>query len=198
MTPEGEFVRFRSCSSPSLAHCVALAVMLSNSAILWSQSEADGASSEYAVKAAFIFNFTQFITWPADAFTSDNAPFVIATVGTDPFAGGLEQAMAGKTANNRPIVVKHFAGPDDIGPCQVLFVPSAQDGALGAILSKVGKNPILTIGESQAVLDAGGCIRLFIKDNRMRFAIDPDIADAARLKVAAKLMKLAEIYRKQG
>jgi len=162
------------------------------------QSRADDPPPEYAVKAAFIYNFTQFITWPDDVLPAADAPFVIATVGGDPFAGALEQAMQGKTVGNRPIVVKHFAGADDIGPCQVLFVPATADADLAADLTKVGKNPILTVGESQPFLDAGGCIRMFVEDARMRFAIDPDVAVAARLKIAARLMQLARIYKKNG
>jgi preprotein translocase subunit Sec61beta len=198
---EGVFVLTAEYTSPphSCRRTVAWAALAMIVALSWTtRCRADDPPPEYAVKAAFIYNFTQFITWPDDAFASTDAPFVIATVGGDPFAGALEKAMEGKTVGNRPIVVKHFADADDIGPCQVLFVPAAADADLAADLSKVGKNPILTVGESQAFLDSGGCIRFFIEDNRMRFAIDPDVAAAARLKIAARLMQLAKIYKKNG
>jgi hypothetical protein len=61
---------------------------------------ADGPTREYLVKAAFVYNFTQFIQWPDSAFASKDSPFVVATVGPDPFNGALEQAMC--RGNLRP------------------------------------------------------------------------------------------------
>ena len=62
---------------------------------------ADEPSQEYKVKAAFVFNFAKFIEWPKEVFSSADAPFVIAVVGTDPFNGSLEQAVAGKRIGTR-------------------------------------------------------------------------------------------------
>src|ERR1700710_2338258 len=74
-------------------------------------------SREYQVKAAFIYNFTQFIEWPKEAFKGPQESFVIGVVGQDPFDGALEQILAGKTVGNRPIVTKHFGTAADVGPC---------------------------------------------------------------------------------
>ena len=148
------------------------------------------------VEAAFIYNFTQFVEWPADAFHGKDAPFVVAVVGEDPFAGALEHAMAGKLANGRPVVVRHFASAEVIEGCQILFVPAAQDGAATEILAKAANRPVLTVGQTDAFMRGGGAIRLLVEDGRMKFQIDPDVVDGAKLKASAKLMKLARIYRK--
>ncbi|HUB25597.1 MAG TPA: YfiR family protein [Tepidisphaeraceae bacterium] len=157
---------------------------------------ADGPAREYVVKAAFLYNFTQFVTWPNNTYSSADAPFVVAVLGDDPFDGALEEAMQGKTAEDRPIVVKHFASTDEMGPCQVLFVPQSQDSELPALFGKLGTIPVLTVGESEQFLPAGGGIRFLLEDNRIRFEISPAATDAARLKVSAKLMKLARIYQR--
>jgi len=151
---------------------------------------------EYAVKAAFIYNFTQFITWPADAFTSADAPFIVAIVGNDPFKGAMDRAMEGKSAGGRPITVKHFASADQIGPCHLLFVPAEMDDSLSQIMDKTHNHPVLTVGESDRFSPAGGGMRFYIEDGKVRFEIDPDVIDAARLKVSAKLMKLARIWKR--
>src|SRR5437763_797056 len=70
-------------------------------------------SREYAVKAAFIYNFAQFTQWPADAFTSDDSPFVIGIVGDDPFDHALDQAVAGKSWNHHAMTVRHLRTEDD-------------------------------------------------------------------------------------
>ena len=157
---------------------------------------AHAASREYQVKAAFIYNFTQFIEWPKDAFGGPDAPFVVGVVGDDPFDGALEKIMASKSVGSRPIVTRHFSSAADVGPCQILFVPATMDSSFRALLDKTGSAPVLIVGESEALLPTGGAVRLFLEDGKMRFEINPNVLDAARLKASAKLMQLARIYKK--
>src|SRR4028119_890287 len=46
---------------------------------------ADPAPSEYQVKAAFLYNFGRFVSWPSGSFAQSNSPFIIGVVGQDPF-----------------------------------------------------------------------------------------------------------------
>src|ERR1700722_10025339 len=92
------------------------------------------APREDQVKAAFIYNFTQFVTWPQDAFASNNSPFVIAIVGDDPYSGASERAMAGKFVNGRRIAISHFASLERMERCQLLIVSASQQGAASEIL----------------------------------------------------------------
>ena len=57
---------------------------------------AQPASSEYRIKAVFLFNFVQFVEWPPDAFASSTAPIVICVVGADPFGEALDQTVEGE------------------------------------------------------------------------------------------------------
>jgi hypothetical protein len=157
---------------------------------------ADAPTREYLVKAAFIYNFTQFVRWPDSAFASGNSPFVIATVGNDPFNGSLDDELAGKSVGNHSINVRHFASVDEMSSCQLLFVPASQDSSLKDVFAKLNGAPVLTVGESDAFPAAGGEIRFFLEDNKMHFEINPDPIAAAGMQVSAKLMKLARIYKK--
>ena len=156
----------------------------------------DEAPREYSVKAAFIYNFTQFIDWPADAFAAGDSPFVVAVVGQNPFGAALDRAMANKTVGKHPIVVKYFATANDLGTCQLLFVSASLDKQLGEIFAKKTGKAVLNVGESDEFMRAGGAIRLFLEEDHVKFEIAPDVCEAARLKVSAKLMKLARIYKK--
>jgi len=157
---------------------------------------ADAPTREYQVKAAFIYNFTAFVQWPDSAFASKDSSFVVATIGTDSFDGALEQAMTGKSVAGHSIVVQHFSSGDNMSSCQLLFVPASEDSSLNNLFAKLNSQPILTVGESEAFSSAGGAIRFFVEDKKMRFEIDPDSINSAGLKVSAKLMKLARIYKK--
>jgi hypothetical protein len=176
------------------SYCIAVFVLLVLS--LCQTSGADAPSREYQVKAAFIYNFTQFVEWPADSFAKDDSPFVVIVLGNDPFNGALEQTMAHKVVGSHPIVVKHCGSVDSMEPCQLLFVASGQAGSMNAILSKIGKNPVLTVGESDSFMSDGGAVRLFLDGGHMKFELNPDVCTAARLVVSAKLMSLAKIYKK--
>jgi hypothetical protein len=151
---------------------------------------------EPQIKAAFIYRFTQFVTWPNDAFAATDEPFIVATVGDDSLSATLRHVMAGRVVNGRPIVVVYFASVDRIEHCHLLFVPASQQGTAPAILAKVGNAPVLTVGDGDEFMNQGGGVRLFVEDGRMKFELDPDVVTAARLKPGAQLMKVGQIYQK--
>ena len=180
-----------TCRTTKLRFMMAIMAAL----VLASAAGADEPTQEYRVKAAFIFNFMQFVEWPQGTFGSDKDPFIVGVVGQDPFNGALEQAMAGKTIRARSIIVRHFASADQVEPCQLLFVSSSEDDSVGNVMkNKVGSLAVLTIGESDAFRVAGGIIRFYSEDNKVRFEIDPQAAEHAHLKISSKLLKLARIF----
>ena len=65
-------------------------------------------AAEYQVKAAYLFNFGQFVEWPPQAYDSPSAPFVIGVVGEDPFGKTLDEVVAGESLGGHPLVVRRF------------------------------------------------------------------------------------------
>ena len=157
-----------------------------------SAARAADASREYLVKAAFIYNFMQFVQWPSAAFPAPDAPFAVAVVGDDPFDGALDRVLAQKAIGAHAVVVRHFASAGDIDSCQLLFVPAGQDAQLDAIFQKIAGKPVLTIGEDDAFIQRG-CIEFFLEEKKIRFQINLDAINAASLKISAKLAKLARV-----
>lgn len=156
----------------------------------------DVSSKEYEIKAAFIFNFAQFTQWPDSAFSSRDAPFVVAVIGDDPFGPALQQVMDGRSVAGHPIIVKHFDSPGQIHGCHVLYVPASEEDHLTDIFNAVGNQPILTVGETSKFLWAGGIIQFLIADGKIRFEIAPDAADKAGLRLSSRLLSLAKIFKK--
>lgn len=58
---------------------------------------------EYKIKAAYLYNFTKFITWPA----IPDASFNICLVGGDPFQDLLDSLEA-KTVQDKPIRIFRY------------------------------------------------------------------------------------------
>jgi|SRR5437762_13600142 len=75
-------------------------------------------ASEYQVKAAFLFNFAKFVEWPADAFTSADAPLQICVLGQDPFGNEFE-AIENKRVSGRRLEVVHPSGVPQAKACQI-------------------------------------------------------------------------------
>src|SRR4051812_23846492 len=62
-------------------------------------------SNEYDLKAVLLYNFTQFVDWPATAFATPEAPLVIGILGRDPFGPVLDELVAQENVGHRRIVV---------------------------------------------------------------------------------------------
>ena len=150
-------------------------------------------TQEYDLKAAFLFNFTKFVEWPADAFDSTTAPFTIGIVGDDPFGGGLDDIVASESVHDRKIVVRRFSSADEIGPCQLLFIGQGETRDLARILSTLGHRSVLTVGETKAFTDRSGIIAFEMSQRRVRLRINPTAAKAARLTISSQLLRQAEI-----
>jgi hypothetical protein len=144
-----------------------------------------------------ICTFAQFVEWPKEAFDSDSAPLVVEVVGANPFGNVLEQVAASKKVGDRAIVVKYASSVDRIQPCQLLFVPASEAGNLARIMRKVADAPVLTVGESDNFPWAGGIIRFYTADAKLRFEVNLKASDKAKLKISSKLLKLARIFDKQ-
>ena len=149
---------------------------------------------EYQLKAVFLFNFTQFVEWPAEAFAEPNTPLVIGIIGDDPFGSYLDEIAAGEKINNHPLVIRRFQAADDVTACHILFVNLKGNVVLAEIFARLKNTSILTVGDSDRFIRSGGMIRFFTENNRIRIRIDPEATKEARLTISPKLLKLAEIY----
>jgi hypothetical protein len=156
------------------------------------RAESAGAS-EYELKAVFLFNFAQFVTWPADAFVDAHAPLVIGVLGENPFGAALEEVVRGETVNGRPIVVQHYRGVEEIRACHILFVSDSERARLPRIVPSLAGRSILTVGDVEDFVRRGGMIRFVAENRRLHLRINLEAARAAHLTLSSKLLRPAEI-----
>jgi hypothetical protein len=157
-------------------------------------SSAAAAPSEYQVKAVFLFNFTQFVEWPPEAFPGPDTPFVIGVLGNDPFGPQLDEVVRGETVNKRPLVVERYRSVTEIHHCNILFIGSTEIGRLEQILPALKGRSILTVSDADAAAgERGVMIRLVTESNRIRLRIDVGAAKAGNLTISSKLLRPAEI-----
>jgi len=176
-----------------------LGMTLNGTPLAYAQTGDAPDSSEYLIKAGFIYNFAKFVEWPSAAFAQPDSPIVIGVLGTDPFGSVLDRLVQDKKIGQRGFVVKRYKwGKDlkdlkDLRDCKILFVSASEKAHADEIIQLVKWLPILTVGETPGFAEHGGVIRFTVEDNRVRFEVNVDAAHQADLNISSRLLTLAKI-----
>jgi hypothetical protein len=151
--------------------------------------------TDYEVKAAFLYSFAKYVQWPADLA---DPSFVITVLGDDPFQGVLDDALRGKQADSRRVVLKRTRHPEEVGRSQILFISDSEERELPRILKTLEGSPVLTVGEMDRFAERGGAIRFRMDQNRVRLDVNLKVAEQAHLRISSELLKLARIVSHEG
>ncbi|CAK0764814.1 conserved exported hypothetical protein [Gammaproteobacteria bacterium] len=142
--------------------------------------------SEYEVKAAFLYNFTKFVEWPATASPS----LTLCVLNQDPFGPALDR-LEGKSSANGPLQVKRIHGAGEAGGCRLVFIAAENSIVAGISLTALDDSPILTIGDVAGFADRGGMIGLYLEDGKIVFDINLAAARAAGITISSRVLHLA-------
>lgn len=181
--------------TPWVIGAMALVVwlMLGNLAGLARSAQADrGPLPEFALKSAYLYQFTHFVEWPSDAFGDSHAPFIVCVLGEDPFGQTLDALMK-KTSQDRPLLVQRVRRVKEAEGCHVLFISASEQGRIGQVLSSLTERSVLTVSDMEGFAQAGGIVEFVQGENRIRFAINVGAAKKAGLRISSKLLSLALI-----
>jgi YfiR/HmsC-like len=147
------------------------------------------ATPEYAVKSAYLLNFAKFTEWP-----NTEAPinFTVCLIGRDPFGGFLDEAVRGKQAHGRPVLIRRLpAGDEHMDGCQILFFSGP--ARIESTLCRLQGRSILTVGESDGFSERGGMIGLVMDHGSVRFDLNLAAIAAARLQVSSRLIEIGRV-----
>ena len=152
------------------------------------------ATSETAVKAAFLPRFAHYVTWPAQARPSPGQPLVLCTIGGDPFGRQLDIAAAGQSGSNQRILVRRLSSTEGVASCHVAFVSGRDGQPTGQILASLGKRSVLTVTDAR-MGSQRGAIHFAMVGGRVRFFIDNVAAQERGLIISSRLLDLAIAVR---
>jgi hypothetical protein len=168
--------------------CIRVAVALAV-VVLAAPATGHGADARDAeFKAAMVYNFARFATWPAARFADPAAPVVLCVDPSEPLAAALlrleDQPVGGRTLHVRATQV--------FGPrCHLAFVSASVGPALVTALNHQG---VLTIGDTRN-FTAAGAIGLITVGRQIRFEINADAARNSGVALSSQLMRLAIAVR---
>lgn len=152
-------------------------------------------SKEYQIKAAFLFNFTQFVEWPDAAFSGPDAPLYVGVLGDDPFGSALEETFRGESVQNHKLSIRHAQKVEDLADCQMLFVSKSENARVPEILAKIDSRPVVTVSEVDGFARRGGTIDFYRENNKVRFEINLGSARQSGLKISSQLLGLGKLVQ---
>ena len=172
--------------------CIAILIALITRAL------AQTAPGEYQVKAVFLFNFAQFVEWPAQAFSGPDTPFTMCVLGEDPFGAQLDEAVKGESVNGHPLTVQRYRSASELGRCQILFIGPSEHERLDGIIGGLDDRAILTVSDIAGSAERGTIIQFASDRNRVRLRVNVQKARSAGLTLSSKLLRPAEIVEQRG
>lgn len=148
---------------------------------------------ERQVKATYLFHFTQFVEWPAAAFSDPRSPFVIGVLGDDPFGSVLNDLVKGEAVGDHQLVVQRFRRLEEIRTCHILFISSSETRTYAQIFARLQGRSILTVGETAGFATSGGGVELLTERTAIRPRVNVGAAKAAGVTISSRLLKLVDI-----
>lgn len=166
-----------------------LAALLLTALLVPGRSSATSEASPPSLKAAFLLNFAKFAEWPRDG----DGPLTLCVVHDRAVESALAQLVNGTTINGRALTVARGVTADHLRGCHLLYVPAPDAAAMTGALAELRAFPVLTVGDGEAFPRHEGIVGLLVEGNKMRFAINPEAAHRAGVRLSARLLSLATI-----
>lgn len=145
------------------------------------------AKSEHDVKAAYLYNFVKFVTWPE---SESGRPLNLCLFGQDPINERLAQLHDAKI-HNRVVNIKLITSVENTSSCTVLFISAEEEKFLDQTLYSLNQSPVLTISDIDRFADRGGTIGFVTMGNVIRFDINLKQARQHNISISSKLLELA-------
>ena len=159
------------------------------------QSDVDRAL-EHRVKAAFLYRFTEFVTWPDAAYARADAPFVMAVVGpgADAVAENLRAITAGRSIGGRPIEVRRLGASEPIAAAQLVYVAGSDLARAREVMQKAPRHA-LVVTETDGALEHGAVVNFVVAQERVRFDASIESAEKRGLRLSSRLLAVARAVR---
>jgi hypothetical protein len=150
------------------------------------------------VKAAYILNFTRYVTWPTNAFTATNSPWSVGVLGSpDPLGDALDKIFEGRTEQGRGFEVHRAPSLDQLPPCHIVFIAHKDSEKRRAALAAFKDKPVLTVSDEAYFLQDGGIIR-FQTTDRVQMSINLDQARASLLNIQTRMLEVSYAVLEEG
>lgn len=153
---------------------------------IYARASADE-TSEYSLKAEFIYNFSKFTQWP-----DKSDQLKVCIYGRDPFGSKIDD-LNDKLSNSRKIKVYRTWSLDKVKTCHIAFVNinHMNDRYYKNMVRRVNNANVLTIADDNNAVDSGVMIGLVMNNDKLSFDINDAVVSKSTLTISSKLLRLA-------
>jgi len=152
--------------------------------------------TEYEVKTIFIDKFIKYITWPNQSNRTD---FNIYIFQPTPMKGITEKYFLNSKAGDRIVNVFFIENIEDIldlSRVDIIFISTAKQYSIKAIVDKTKYLPILLISESIGMAKKGVHLNYYFAPNgTIHFEMAPLRFEDSGLKYNSLLLEYAKVIR---
>lgn len=139
------------------------------------------------LQASFISNFPAYVSWP---FHPKNQLFV-GLIGSNPLSGAGRAYLRTHGYGGIQFVLEQ-ADVQNLDRYQMLYIEGIDKKQVKAILKKIAKKPILTIGIEPDFLEMGGIVNFRIQGDAVNFFVSFANGEKAGLKINPYLAKYGQ------
>lgn len=153
-------------------------------------------ASEYELKAAFLYNLSNFITWQDSAFSSESSPFFLCVLGFDHFGSALDSVTAGQKVAGHNIQIMKLTDDIEAKSCHLLFISNSEHPKMSKIFNNLKDTSILTVGDTDDFITQGGMI-MFVStsEGKIKLTIHHGRILDAQLKASSRLLQIATVIK---
>ncbi len=189
---------------------ILFAAVISSSAIA-GESDHD---REHKIKAAFLYNFINFVEWPKEKMPDNDEPVIIGIVGMADSTKAFT-AIAKKEIKGKEIIVKQFMdfcdsakklnekksrekwnqSMESLKKCHIVFISdckSISKDDTKVIIDSLKGESVLSVGEKNGFLESGGIVNFLTENKKIRFEVNLNSAKQNNVEIRSKLLKLAK------
>lgn len=160
----------------------------------WSAAVQADVTLEQRVKAAFLFNFAKFTSWPGEKLAGGDAAIQFCVPEGDALIPALEEALSGKTIDTHPLVLRQVSRAETYRSCHVAYLGAQESEHLPPLLGTLAGSGVLTVYEG-AGAERNGVVRFYLEDRKVRFEINEAAAERERLQLSSRLLGVASVVR---
>jgi len=141
------------------------------------------------LQAAYLFHFTNFVSWPNLTTTSDD--FIICIDTPQELAQEFHD-LAEKSVEGKKVYVTKVDAETVLIDCKILFFKNTEREQQNKRLSAVKDSPVLTVGTSRTFNQKNGIVQLNNSHSRVTLSINLRPAKRVGLTISANMLDVAE------
>ncbi|KAA0217351.1 MAG: YfiR family protein [Leptolyngbya sp. PLA3] len=188
-----------------------LCMIVLGACVATSSASGNEPEREVQIRAAFLLNFVKFTEWPQQAFASEEADFVVAVVGPDPFGRVLEQTFAALKVQGHKVVIRRWTIPDrakfasseafeaavaelrrHIESAHLAYFTLCNQEQLDLSLKGTDTSSVLTVGSDHRCAVSHTALALDRDGDRVVFYANVDTLKSLKVRVSSKVLSLAK------